>query len=42
MGVTMEPDEKEQRRRNLRVAWAIGILAIILYVTSIYFGAGKS
>ncbi len=38
----MEPDEKEQRRKNMRVGWAIGVLAIILYITSIYYGVGKN
>jgi len=37
----MEPDEKKQRRKNLLVGWAIGIIAIILYFTSFYYGAGK-
>jgi len=38
----MEPDEKERRRKNLLVGWTIGIIAIILYIVSFYYGAGKS
>lgn len=37
----MEQDNEKQRRNNLRVGWSIGILALILYVASIYFGMGK-
>lgn len=29
-----------KRRKNLIVGWSIGILAIVLYVSAIYFGAG--
>jgi|GEM_PF-1580075 len=38
----MEPDKKKLRRKNLLVGWTIGILVIILYITSYYYGAGKS
>ncbi len=38
----MEPNDKEQRRKNLIVGWTIGIIAIILYVAAIYSGVGKS
>lgn len=34
----MEQDNEKQRRNNLRVGWSIGILVIILYAASIYFG----
>jgi hypothetical protein len=37
----MEQDNQEQRRKNLLVGWTIGILVIILYVTSIFYGVGK-
>ena len=37
----MEQDNEKQRRNNLRVGWSIGILAVILYAASIYFGVGK-
>lgn len=37
----MEQDNQKQRRKNLLVGWAIGILALILYVTSIFYGLGK-
>ena len=38
----MEPNDKEQRRKNMIVGWTIGIIAIILYVIAIYSGVGKS
>lgn len=34
----MEQDNEKQRRNNLRVGWSIGILVVILYAASIYFG----
>jgi hypothetical protein len=37
----MEQDNDKQRRNNLRVGWSIGILVVILYAASIYFGLGK-
>lgn len=36
----MEQDNEKQRRNNLRVGWSIGILVVILYAVSIYFGMG--
>jgi hypothetical protein len=36
----MEQDNEKRRRNNLRVGWSIGILAVILYAASIYFGMG--
>lgn len=33
----VEQDKQKLRRKNLLVAWTIGILAIVLYVTAIYF-----
>jgi hypothetical protein len=36
----MEQDEQKQRRKNLLVGWIIGIFALILYVTSIFYGSG--
>jgi len=36
----MEKDSEKQRRNNIRVGWSIGILAVILYAASIYFGIG--
>ena len=36
----MEQDNEKRRRNNLLVGWSIGILAVILYVASIYFGMG--
>jgi hypothetical protein len=36
----MEQDKKKLRRKNLMVAWTIGILAIALYVSAFYYGAG--
>jgi hypothetical protein len=37
----MKQDDEKQRRNNLRVGWSIGILVVILYASSIYFGMGK-
>ena len=37
----MEQDDQKKRRNNLRVAWSIGIFAVILYVASIYYGVGQ-
>ena len=34
----MKQDNEKQRRNNLRIGWSIGILAVILYAASIYFG----
>jgi hypothetical protein len=36
----MQENEQKQRRSNLMVGWAIGILVVILYVTSILYGVG--
>jgi hypothetical protein len=36
----MEQDKKKLRRKNLIVGWTIGILAVALYVSAFYFGAG--
>ncbi len=36
----MEQDKQKQRRKNLLVGWTIGILAVILYVVSIFYGSG--
>ncbi len=33
----MEHDKKKQRRKNLLVAWTIGILAVIFYAASIFY-----
>ena len=33
----MEDDKQKQRRKNLLLGWSIGILAVILYLASIYF-----
>jgi hypothetical protein len=33
----MEQEKQKQRRKNLLVGWAIGILAITFYVAAIYF-----
>jgi hypothetical protein len=33
----MEQDKQKQRRKNLIVGWTIGILALGLYVVSIFF-----
>jgi Coiled-coil domain-containing protein 56 len=38
----MEPNDKDQRRKNLMVGWAIGAIAIVLYLAAIYSGVGKS
>jgi hypothetical protein len=38
--MVMEQDKEKQRRNNLRVGWSIGILVVILYVASMYFGMG--
>ena len=38
----MDPDKNEQRKKNLLVGWTIGVLAIVLYAASFYFGAGQS
>ncbi len=38
----MEPNDKDQRRKNLTVAWTIAAIAIVLYLTAIYSGVGKS
>lgn len=34
----MDQDKQKQHRKNMIVAWSIGILVVILYVTSIYYG----
>jgi hypothetical protein len=36
----MNQENDKQRRKNLIVGWTIGILALALYVSAIYFGAG--
>jgi hypothetical protein len=33
----MEQDKQKLRRKNLLVAWSIGILAVALYLAAIYF-----
>ncbi len=33
----MEDEKQKQRRKNLLLGWSIGILAVILYLASIYF-----
>ncbi len=33
----MEQDKQKKHRKNLLVGWTIGILAIIFYVSAIYF-----
>ena len=33
----MEQDKQKQRRKNLLVGWAIGILAVILYTSTIFY-----
>lgn len=37
----MEQDNQKKRRRNLLIGWSIGILAVVLYFTSIFYGMGK-
>jgi hypothetical protein len=37
----MDKDEDKKRRSNLRIGWAIGIVVLILYATSLYYGAGQ-
>ncbi len=36
----MEQDKQKLRRKNLILGWTIGILAVALYVSAFYFGAG--
>ena len=38
----MEPNDKDQHRKNLMVAWSIAVIAIVLYLAAIYSGVGKS
>lgn len=33
----MEQDKQKQRRKNLLLAWSIGLLALVFYVATIYF-----
>lgn len=33
----MEQDKQKQRRKNLLVGWAMGLLALALYAAAIYF-----
>jgi hypothetical protein len=37
----MEQNNEKQKRKNMIVGWAIGIMALGLYVGAIYFGAGR-
>ena len=36
----MDQDNQKLRRKNLLVGWCIGIVAVILYVVAIFYGAG--
>jgi hypothetical protein len=38
----MEPNDRDQHRKNLMIAWSIAVIVIILYIASIYSGVGKS
>jgi hypothetical protein len=40
-GLQMKHVNNTRRRKNLIVGWIIGVLAIVLYVSAIYFGAGS-
>jgi hypothetical protein len=33
----MDNDKDKQRRKNLLVGWSIGLLAVVLYVASIFY-----
>ncbi len=33
----MEQDKEKQRRKNLLVGWAIGILVVVFYAASIFY-----
>ena len=36
----MEQDKQKLRRKNLILGWTIGVLAVALYVSAFYYGAG--
>lgn len=38
----MEPNDKDQHRKNIKVGWIIGAIAIVLYLSAIYSGVGKN
>lgn len=40
-GLVMEPKEIERRKKSKLIGWIVGIVAIIMYLIALYFGAGQ-